>query len=63
MQLGMIGLGRIGATWCSILTKGGQQCIAYDMQPAAVEKLKQEGVAGATSKTSSRNSTSRAQCG
>ncbi|SIT47287.1 6-phosphogluconate dehydrogenase, decarboxylating [Paraburkholderia ribeironis] len=49
MQLGMIGLGRMGADMVRRLTKGGQQCIAYDMQPAAVEKLKPDGVAGATS--------------
>jgi len=49
MQLGMIGLGRMGADMVRRLTKGGQQCIAYDVQPAAVDKLKQEGVAGAAS--------------
>src|SRR4051794_15760932 len=49
MQLGMIGLGRMGADMVRRLTKGGQQCIAYDVQPAAVEKLAQEGVAGAAS--------------
>ncbi|OLL28417.1 6-phosphogluconate dehydrogenase (decarboxylating) [Burkholderia sp. SRS-W-2-2016] len=49
MQLGMIGLGRMGADMVRRLTKGGQQCIAYDVQPAAVERLKQEGVAGAAS--------------
>jgi 6-phosphogluconate dehydrogenase len=49
MQLGMIGLGRMGADMVRRLTKGGQQCIAYDVQPAAVDKLKQDGVAGATS--------------
>ncbi|HEX7913632.1 MAG TPA: NAD(P)-binding domain-containing protein, partial [Paraburkholderia sp.] len=49
MQLGMIGLGRMGADMVRRLTKGGQQCIAYDVQAAAVEKLKQEGVAGALS--------------
>ncbi|EDZ97893.1 6-phosphogluconate dehydrogenase, decarboxylating [Burkholderia sp. H160] len=49
MQLGMIGLGRMGADMVRRLTKGAQQCIVYDVQPAAVEKLKQEGVAGASS--------------
>lgn len=49
MQLGMIGLGRMGADMVRRLTKGGQQCIAYDVQPAAVDKLKQEGIAGAAS--------------
>ncbi|CAB3793436.1 phosphogluconate dehydrogenase (NAD(+)-dependent, decarboxylating) [Paraburkholderia fynbosensis] len=49
MQLGMIGLGRMGADMVRRLTKGGQQCIAYDVQSAAVDRLKQEGVAGAAS--------------
>ena len=49
MQLGMIGLGRMGADMVRRLTKGGQHCIAYDVQPAAVDRLKQDGVAGAAS--------------
>jgi 6-phosphogluconate dehydrogenase len=39
----------MGADMVRRLTKGAQQCIVYDVQPAAVEKLKQEGVAGASS--------------
>lgn len=49
MQLGMIGLGRMGADMVRRLTKGGQQCIVYDVQPAAVQRLKDEGIAGAAS--------------
>ncbi|MFP3245818.1 MAG: decarboxylating 6-phosphogluconate dehydrogenase [Paraburkholderia sp.] len=49
MQLGMIGLGRMGADMVRRLTAGGQTCVVYDAQPAAVEKLKQSGVAGAYS--------------
>ena len=49
MQLGMIGLGRMGADMVRRLTAGGQTCVVYDAQPAAVEKLKQSGVAGASS--------------
>ena len=48
MQLGMIGLGRMGADMVRRLTAGGQTCVVYDVQPAAVEKLKQDGVDGAT---------------
>jgi 6-phosphogluconate dehydrogenase len=39
----------MGADMVRRLTRGAQQCIVYDVQPAAVEKLKQEGVAGASS--------------
>ncbi|MFL6636880.1 MAG: NAD(P)-binding domain-containing protein, partial [Paraburkholderia graminis] len=49
MQLGMIGLGRMGADMVRRLTKGAQQCVVYDVQPAAVERLAQEGVTGASS--------------
>ncbi|WP_322106879.1 phosphogluconate dehydrogenase (NAD(+)-dependent, decarboxylating) [Paraburkholderia sp. J41] len=49
MQLGMIGLGRMGADMVRRLSKGGQQCIVFDVQPAAVQRLEQEGIAGASS--------------
>ena len=49
MQLGMIGLGRMGADMVRRLTAGGQTCVVYDVQQAAVEKLKQGGVEGASS--------------
>ena len=49
MQLGMIGLGRMGADMVRRLTAGGQTCVVYDVQQAAVEKLKQNGVEGASS--------------
>ncbi|RFU48540.1 phosphogluconate dehydrogenase (NAD(+)-dependent, decarboxylating) [Paraburkholderia sp. DHOC27] len=49
MQLGMIGLGRMGADMVRRLTAGGQTCVVYDVQQAAVDKLKQDGVDGTTS--------------
>lgn len=49
MRLGMIGLGRMGADMVRRLSKGGQQCIVFDVQPAAVQRLEQEGIAGASS--------------
>jgi len=49
MQLGMIGLGRMGADMVRRLTAGGQQCVVYDVQPEAVTKLSDEGIAGAQS--------------
>jgi 6-phosphogluconate dehydrogenase len=49
MQLGMIGLGRMGANMVRRLTRGGQQCIGYDSHPAAVDAIKAEGASGATS--------------
>src|SRR5580704_14146287 len=49
MQLGMIGLGRMGANMVKRLTKGGQQCVGYDSHSQAVEAIKAEGAAGATS--------------
>jgi 6-phosphogluconate dehydrogenase len=49
MQLGMIGLGRMGASMVRRLLKKGHECVVYDTQPAAVAALQQEGAAGAAS--------------
>ncbi len=49
MQLGMIGLGRMGANIVRRLTRDGHHCVAYDVNPEAVTALEPEGVVGATS--------------
>jgi len=49
MQLGMIGLGRMGANMVRRLLKAGHQCVAFDMTARAVEDLVNEGVVGASS--------------
>ena len=49
MQLGMIGLGRMGANMVRRLINGGHQCVAFDMFPKAVEDLVKEKAIGATS--------------
>jgi len=49
MQLGMIGLGRMGANMVRRLIRGGHQCVVYDRSPAAVEALVTDGAAGSTS--------------
>ena len=49
MQLGMIGLGRMGASIVRRLTRDGHHCVAYDVNPEAVTALEPEGVVGATS--------------
>jgi 6-phosphogluconate dehydrogenase len=49
MQLGMIGLGRMGANMVLRLMKGGHQCVAFDMSPASVAALAKEGATGAGS--------------
>ena len=48
MQLGMIGLGRMGANMVRRLMHGGHECVAYDVVPAAVQALSGEGAIGAT---------------
>ena len=48
MQLGMIGLGRMGANMVRRLMRGGHECVVYDLAPAPVNALAREGVAGAT---------------
>ncbi len=49
MQLGMIGLGRMGANMVRRLLKGGHRCVVFDMSPNAVEGLVREKAAGASS--------------
>ena len=49
MQLGMIGLGRMGANMVRRLIKGGHQCVVFDMSPKAVQELTQEKAVGASS--------------
>jgi 6-phosphogluconate dehydrogenase len=47
MQLGMIGLGRMGANMVRRLLKGGHQCVVFDRTRKAVEELVKEKAAGA----------------
>jgi 6-phosphogluconate dehydrogenase len=49
MQLGMIGLGRMGANMVRRLLKGGHQCVVYDMSPKVVNELVQEKAVGVSS--------------
>jgi 6-phosphogluconate dehydrogenase len=49
MQLGMIGLGRMGANMVRRLLKEGHKCVVYDRGPKAVKKLGQEGAVGTSS--------------
>ena len=49
MQIGMIGLGRMGANMVRRLMKGGHQCVVYDHAPAAVEAMAKEGAVAASS--------------
>jgi 6-phosphogluconate dehydrogenase len=49
MQLGMIGLGRMGANMVRRLIKGGHDCVVFDMSAKAVEELAKERATGASS--------------
>ena len=49
MQLGMIGLGRMGANMVRRLVRGGHDCVVFDMSPKAVEELAKENATGAAS--------------
>jgi len=49
MQLGMIGLGRMGANMVRRLMQAGHQCVVFDMSPDAVKELAGEGATGASS--------------
>jgi len=49
MQLGMVGLGRMGAGIVRRLMKDGHRCVGYDVSPDAVKALEADGADGATS--------------
>ena len=49
MQLGMIGLGKMGANMVRRIMGAGHECVVFDQSPEAVETLKNEGARGATS--------------
>src|SRR5262245_16906508 len=49
MQLGMIGLGRMGANMVRRLVKNGHQCVVFDLTPKTVQELVQEKATGASS--------------
>src|SRR5215467_12978577 len=47
MQLGMVGLGRMGANMARRLIRGGHDCVVFDMSPKAVQELAAEKATGA----------------
>ena len=49
MQLGMIGLGRMGANMVRRLLRSGHECVVYDSHPEAVAALAGDGATGASS--------------
>src|SRR5260370_7556241 len=49
MQLGMIGLGRMGANMVRRLQRAGHQCVAFDRSAESVKQVASEGAIAATS--------------
>jgi 6-phosphogluconate dehydrogenase len=49
MQLGMIGLGRMGANMVRRLMRDGHECVAFDLSPDSVRALADEGAVGSES--------------
>src|SRR5213593_2685375 len=49
MQIGMIGLGRMGANMARRLLNGGHQCVVFDMSPKAVTELTEKKAVGSSS--------------
>src|SRR6266576_2666377 len=49
MQIGMIGLGRMGANMARRLLKGGHQCVVFNRSPKAVQELVAEKAVGSSS--------------
>ena len=51
MQIGMMGLGRMGANMVRRLMRDGHECVVYDINPASVAALVADGASGAASMT------------
>ncbi len=49
MQIGVVGLGRMGANIVRRLMRDGHECVVFDVAPKAVKALQKEGATGATS--------------
>ena len=49
MQLGMVGLGRMGGNMVRRLIRGGHECVVSDLSPATVAEYAKEGATGSTS--------------
>src|SRR2546425_4998161 len=49
MQLGMIGLGRMGANMVRRLMRGGHECVVFDLSAENVKQLAGEGATGSDS--------------
>jgi 6-phosphogluconate dehydrogenase len=49
MQLGMIGLGRMGANLVRRLLRDGHDCVVFDVSAESVDRLRAEGAVGASS--------------
>ena len=49
MQLGMVGLGRMGSNMVRRLLRGGHDCVVYNRSPKPVEELVKEKAVGTTS--------------
>jgi 6-phosphogluconate dehydrogenase len=49
VQLGMIGLGRMGGNMVRRLMRGGHECVVYAAEPEAIQQMESEGATGARS--------------
>jgi 6-phosphogluconate dehydrogenase len=49
MELGMVGLGRMGANLVRRVSRAGHECVVFDVNPTAVQALEAEGATGASS--------------
>ena len=64
MQMGMVGLGRMGANMVRRLMRDGHECVVYDVRPASVAELEGEGATGSESLEAFVQSCSRrGRCG
>ncbi len=62
MQLGMIGLGRMGSNMVRRLLRAGHECVVYDVHSKPVDALAREGGVGTFSMTTSSSSSRGTSC-
>ena len=60
MQLGMVGLGRMGANMVRRLLKNGHTCVVFDRSPKAIEELVQQKAVGSATPAGVREETGEA---
>ena len=61
MQIGMVGLGKMGGNMSRRLARGGHEVVAFDLDAATVAEFEKEGMKGATELATFRRAACRSR--